>query len=160
MEIAATKDEIKIESLSPSENAAQQHSYRVYLQVMDSKFLEEAHVDPLKWGWVLRNGLYHPVYTEQPAAPAYLLKFVRCRCKLSLKSPCSMNCSCKKWTILCCSMWTLRRWRLSKRKSHKEFGGRDLWRKWNHYIGTANQWTGFYIIATLGSIGSMRSRQW
>ena len=102
MEIAATKDEIKIELLPPSENAAQQHSYRVYLQVMDSKFLEEAHVDPLKWGWVLRNGLYHPVYTEQPAAPAYLLKFVRCRCKLSLKSPCSMNCSCKKmdYTVL------------------------------------------------------------
>ena len=75
MEIAATKDEIKTESLPPSENAAQQHSYRVYLQLMDWKFLGEAHVDPLEWGWVLRNGLYHPVYTEQSAAPADLLKF-------------------------------------------------------------------------------------
>ena len=96
MEIAATKDEIKIESLPPSENATQQHSYRVYLQVMDWKFLKEAYVDPLEWGWVLRNGLYHPVYTEQPTTPADLHKFVRCKCKLS-------NCSCKRkmdYTVL------------------------------------------------------------
>ena len=50
MEIATTKDEIKIESLSPSENAARKHSCRVYLQVMDWKLLEKAHVDPLEWG--------------------------------------------------------------------------------------------------------------
>ena len=75
IEIATTKDEIKVKSLPPSENAAQQHSYRVYLQVMDWKFLGEAHFDPLEWGWVLRNGLYHPVYTEQSAAPADLVKF-------------------------------------------------------------------------------------
>ena len=50
MEIAAAKDEIKTESRPSSENAAQQHSYRVYLQAMDWKFLEEAHVDPLEWG--------------------------------------------------------------------------------------------------------------
>ena len=56
-EIAATKDEIKTESLPPSENAAHQHSYRIHLQVMDWKFLEEAHVDPLEWSWVIRNGL-------------------------------------------------------------------------------------------------------
>ena len=101
-EIAATKDEIKTESLPPSENAAQQHSYRIYLQVVDWKFLEEAHVDPLEWSWVIRNGFYHPVYTKQPAAPADLLKFVRCKCKLSSKSPCSTNCSCKKmdYTVL------------------------------------------------------------
>ena len=86
MEIAATKDEIKIELLPPSENAAQQHSYRVYLQVTDWKFLEEVHVNPLEWGWILRNELYHPVYTEQPAAPADLLKFVRCKRKLSSNS--------------------------------------------------------------------------
>ena len=35
MEIAATKNDIKTESLAPSENAAKQHSYRVYLQLKD-----------------------------------------------------------------------------------------------------------------------------
>ena len=64
---------------------------------MDWKFLEE-------WGWVPRNGWNHHVYTEQPATPVDLLKFVRCKCKLFSKSPCLTNFSCKKWTILCCSI--------------------------------------------------------
>ena len=87
MKIAATKYEIKIESLPPSENAAQKNSYRVYLQVMGWKLLEEAPVDLLEWDWILRNGLYHPGCTEKPAAPADLLDFLRCKCKLSSKSP-------------------------------------------------------------------------
>ena len=66
MEIAATKDEIKIELLPPSENAAQQHSYRVYLQVMDSKFLEEAHVDPLKWDGSSVMGCIIPYIQNNP----------------------------------------------------------------------------------------------
>ena len=78
-EVATTKNVIKIESLPPSENVAQQYSYRVYLLVTDWKFLEEAHADPLEWAWVLLNGLYHPVYTKQLGAPADLLKFVRCK---------------------------------------------------------------------------------
>ena len=48
MEIAATKDEIKTELLPSFENTAQQHSFRVYLEVMDWKYLEEAHTDPLE----------------------------------------------------------------------------------------------------------------
>ena len=87
MKIAATKYEIKIESLPPSENAAQKNSYRVYLQVMGWKLLEEAPVDLLEWDWILRNGLYHRGCTEKPAAPADLLDFLRCKCKLSSKSP-------------------------------------------------------------------------
>ena len=122
MKIAATKEEIKTESLPPSENATQQHSYWVYLQVMDWKFLEE-------WGWVPRNGWNHHVYTEQPATPVDLLKFVRCKCKLFSKSPCLTNFSCKKMDYTVLQHWTLLRWRLSKQKSHKEFGGRYLWIK-------------------------------
>ena len=41
--MTATKDGIKTESLPPAEHAAYQHSCRVFLQVMDWKFLEEAH---------------------------------------------------------------------------------------------------------------------
>ena len=87
MKIAAKKYEIKIESLPASENAAQKHFYRVYPQVMDWKLLEETPVDLLQWDQVIRNGLYYRVYTEKPAAPADLLEFVRCKCKLSSKSP-------------------------------------------------------------------------
>ena len=38
-EMAATNDKVKIASLHPSENATKQHAYRVYQQVMDSKFV-------------------------------------------------------------------------------------------------------------------------
>ena len=100
METTATEDGIKIESLRLLENADQQHSYWVYLQVMDWKFLEKDHADPLESGWVLCNG-YHPRYTEQSAAQADFLKYVRCKCKHSSKSSCSMNCSCKKNGLYC-----------------------------------------------------------
>ena len=69
---------------------------------MNWKLLEEIHVHSLEWGCVLRNGLYHPVYTEQPAASADLLKFIRCKSKISSKSPCSANCSCKKKRTIYC----------------------------------------------------------
>ena len=101
MEIAATKSEIKTESLPSSENTAQQHSFWVYLEVMDWKYLEEAHIDPLEWDWFLCNGLYHPVYTKQLAAPADWLRFVSCKCKLFSKRPCSTNCSCEKNGLYC-----------------------------------------------------------
>ena len=101
MEITATKEEIKLEMLAPSEGSANQHSYRVYLQVMDWKFLEEAHYDPLDWGWTLRGNIFHPIYTDEPVKPDDLLKFIRCKCKISTKNPCSTNCSCKKNGLYC-----------------------------------------------------------
>jgi hypothetical protein len=70
MEMAATNKKIKIESLPPSEGAACQHSLRVYLQVMNWKHPEENHYDPSDLGWNLKGGLYHPIFTDQPVAPA------------------------------------------------------------------------------------------
>ena len=77
MEMAATNKTIKIESLPPYERAACQHSFRVYLQVMDWKYLEENHYDPSDWGWSLKGGFYHPILADEPVAPDHLLKFVR-----------------------------------------------------------------------------------
>ena len=68
---------------------------------MDWKFLEEVHYNPVSWGWTLQNGLYHPIFSDQPPAPDDLLKFVRCKCKLTSKNPCSTNCSCKKNGLYC-----------------------------------------------------------
>ena len=56
--VVTTKNGVQIVSLPSSENATQQHPYQVYLQVMDWKLLEEAHNDPLEWGWVFCNGSY------------------------------------------------------------------------------------------------------
>ena len=66
MEMAATNKTIKIESLPPSERAACQHSFRVYLQVMDWKYLEENHYDPSDLS--LKGGFYHPIFTDEPVA--------------------------------------------------------------------------------------------
>ena len=51
--------------------------------------------------WTLREDTYYPIYTAEPVAPDDLLKFVRCKCKLSTKNPCSINCSCKKNGLYC-----------------------------------------------------------
>ena len=79
--MAATKDGTKMESLPSSKHAAYQYFCRVFLQVMDWKFLEEAHYNLVSW--TLQNGLYHPILIDQPPAPDDLLKFVRCKCKLT-----------------------------------------------------------------------------
>ena len=99
--MAATNKTIKIESLPPSEHAAYQHLFRVYQQVMDWKHLEESHYDPSNWGWDLRNESYHPIFTDQPAAPNDLLQFIRWKCKLTSKNPCGTNVSCKKNGLHC-----------------------------------------------------------
>ena len=63
---------------------------------MDWKCLEENHHNPSEWGWIVRNGLNHPIFTDQPAAPADLLKLMRSNSKLSTRNPSSSKCSCKK----------------------------------------------------------------
>ena len=43
-----------------------------------------------------------PVMTDIAAAPESLLKFVRCKCKVSTKNPCGANiCSCHKNGLKC-----------------------------------------------------------
>ena len=99
--MAATNTSIKIESLPLSEDSAYQHSLRVYLQVMNWKFLEEGDCNPTDCGWIPCNGQYCPVLTGEPVAPADILKVFRCKCKIISKSPCSTNCSCKKNGMHC-----------------------------------------------------------
>lgn len=67
----------------------------------DWRILQEASLDPENWGWTIRNGEYFPVYSKEPVAPEELLKFVRCKCKLETKKPCSSNCSCRKNGLHC-----------------------------------------------------------
>ena len=132
-EIAAKKDEIKTESLLPSEKAAQQHSYWNYLQLMDWKFLEEAHVDPLESGWILRKGFCHPVYMYIQNKLLHQLIYSSlyvASANVLQKVLAQRIVHVKKWTILCCSMWTLPQWQLPKQKFHKEFRGRYFWIKW------------------------------
>ena len=69
------------ESLPPTCDAAKCHSYRVYHQVQ--AWLGNI-LDPTEWGWFLHKGQHvdnlKPVRMQRDAAPASLLKLVKCNC--------------------------------------------------------------------------------
>lgn len=87
------------ERLPPTSDAGRFHSYRVYLQVQG--WLGN-NMPPTEWGWGLQNQLRGPVLKPkrmmQAAAPACLLKIIRCNCA----GRCNKNtCSCKKNALHC-----------------------------------------------------------
>ena len=49
------------ESLPPTDDAAWQHSLRVYLQIHQWKNLMEDEIDPTKWGWKESGNQLEPV---------------------------------------------------------------------------------------------------
>ncbi len=77
---------------------------RVHLQVMLWKRLthEDLEFDPERWGWKLDGTRLSSIMTDLAAAPKALLKFVRCKCKLTSTNPCGTNtCSCRKHGLKC-----------------------------------------------------------
>ena len=103
MEYAATSTKtLQPELLPPTERASFFHSLRVHLQVMIWSSLGQFQYDPCGWGWEMKNGVLAPVMTDLDHAPKELLKFVRCKCKVMSKSPCSTKlCSCLKHEPIC-----------------------------------------------------------
>ena len=92
------------QKLPPTERAAHYHSLRVHLQVIMWKKLTSDHddLDPKQWGWKHNGKVLSPIVTDINAAPENLLKFVRCKCKLSSKNPCGTSmCSCRKHGLKC-----------------------------------------------------------
>ena len=90
--------------LPPTSDAARFHSQRIYLQVhcAQCKAWLENNIEPTKWGWVLHKSrnteVLQPLRMEQAAAPASLLKIIRCNCT----GKCDRNtCSCRKNGLLC-----------------------------------------------------------
>ena len=71
-------------------------------QVIIWKELSDNILDPRQWDWKLEGSVFTPILTDLHATPDSLLKFVRCKCKLSYKNPCSTNiCSCRKNGLKC-----------------------------------------------------------
>ena len=103
MEYAATSTKmLQPERLPPTERAAFFHSLRVHLQLMIWKSLGQCQYDPCSRGWGMKNGVLAPVMTDLNPAPEGLLKFVRCKCKVTSNSPCSTKlCSCLKQGLTC-----------------------------------------------------------
>ena len=100
--ITSSKSSLDPQKLPPTERAAYYHSLRVHLQVILWRDLANSDLDPEQWGWKLDGTVLVPVMTDQAAAPENLLKFVRCKCKLTSKNPCGTNtCSCRKNGLKC-----------------------------------------------------------
>ena len=52
---------------------------------------------PEKWGWKIDKE-YVPVTMDNPPAPEYLLKIIKCNCQ---KDCSSRSCSCRKYQLPC-----------------------------------------------------------
>lgn len=97
--VASSSCYLPPERLPPTSDATRFHSQRVYLQVQ--AWLGNT-MEAIKWGWVLRKtqhgSILKPYIMEQPAAPASLLKIIKCNCS----GKCDKNtCSCRKNGLKC-----------------------------------------------------------
>ena len=102
MEIVASAKNIYPQKLPPTIRAAYYHGLCVHLQVIFWKELTTDSLDPLLWGWKLDSSKLQPIMTDLEPVPENLLKFIRCKCKLSTAIPCGSNtCSCRKHGLKC-----------------------------------------------------------
>ena len=100
--VSSNKTSLDPQKLPPTERAAYFHSLRVHLQVLLWRKLTNSDLDPVQWGWKIDGKVLAPIMTYLNAAPEGLLKFVRCKCKLSSRNPCGNNiCSCRKNGLKC-----------------------------------------------------------
>ena len=101
---ATCKKGIQPQLLPPTEEAARQHSYCVYLQISDWKCFDSV-LHPLDWGWYIGDDAeFHPVANLKAPAPDDILKVICCKCKSTSKNQCGTNlCSCHKSDLACVS---------------------------------------------------------
>ena len=100
--VTSSKGGLLPEKLPPTTNAAKFHSFRVHLQVIVWKSLNTDLLLATEWGWEKNGDMLVPIPTNQVVAPENILKFIRCKCKLASKNPCSSQiCSCKKNGLPC-----------------------------------------------------------
>ena len=77
----SAKGVIRPERLPPTKGAAEQHSLRAYLQVVDWMLLQPRSINPENFGWMRENRVYSPIATDEPIAPYKLRNFISCGCK-------------------------------------------------------------------------------
>ena len=102
--VTASKSSLDPRKLPPTERAAYYHSLRVHLQTVlwEKLICTFGDLDVLRWEWKVGQNVLTPILTDLEAAPDNLLMFVRCKCKMSSRSPCSSNiCSCRKNGLMC-----------------------------------------------------------
>jgi hypothetical protein len=94
--VAAGSISVQVQSLPPTEDAANFHIQRAYLQCR--YWMTAESLDPCDWGWYISSGKLFPIKTGKSAAPSVLLKTVKCSCKTNCDSK---RCSCRKNGLDC-----------------------------------------------------------
>lgn len=91
------------QKLPPTDASATQHTLRAYLQYRDWAMLESQSLNPLQYGWVKSSQTFEPVGFEGEIAPAALLNFTACNCRISNPdTACNSNhCSCRRMGLSC-----------------------------------------------------------
>ena len=77
--VATSLSQVDPKSLPPTTEAANFHSKRVFLQIIQWKD-PECDLRPEEWDWTCTAMGLHPIATKKPPAPAELLKIIRCNC--------------------------------------------------------------------------------
>jgi hypothetical protein len=93
--VLTTTSFVKPETMPPTSAAAKFHSLRTYHQVQAWKGNK---LNPLEWGWDVRDGIMIPRKTDLLPAPQALLELIRCKCKSGCHT---MRCSCRKVGLDC-----------------------------------------------------------
>lgn len=96
--VASKTTAVQVQTLPPTEAAVYYHSLRTYYQIQT--WLGTTTLDPLQFGWELRNNVFRAKTTDLDAAPAKLLSNIRCNCKSNCDTK---RCNCKKFAMKCTS---------------------------------------------------------
>ena len=88
---------VEVKTLPPTPSAALYHSLRVFLQVRIWMDVGD-NLEPTEWGWEQKNDTFVPKKTDDPVAPEYLLKVLRCSCTSNCGTK---KCSCKRYGLEC-----------------------------------------------------------
>jgi len=88
---------VEVKTLPSTPSAALYHSLRVFLQVCIRMDVGD-NLEPTEWGWEQKNDNFVPKQTDDPVAPEYLLKVLRCFCTGNCETK---KCSCKRYGLEC-----------------------------------------------------------
>ena len=88
MEMASCGKTLEPERLPPTERAAFSHCLRVHHQVILWRELSNT----MQWGWKLDGKILMPIMTDLDPAPDNMLKFIRCKYKVTSRNHCGTSC--------------------------------------------------------------------
>lgn len=96
--VASSIGTVQIHTLPPTSDAASFHSLRVYHQTKIWIGEDPILIDPLSFGWEIKNEMFFPTRTTLPPAPEKLLLAIWCSCKTNCDSK---RCTCRKHGLEC-----------------------------------------------------------